>query len=202
MNAPTPRRVFRPADPDVQAYPLLTSLIVPRPIAWVSTIGADGVGNLAPHSFFTVASTAPPIVQFTSVGAKDTLRNVQATQEFVINLAPRKLTDQINATSAPFAPDQDEAAEVGVRMEPSDVVTVARVADAPASLECRLHSTIPVGDSTLVLGEVLAITVADDALTDGRPTMAGLAPMSRLGGSEWGLPPEVVRVERPSAPPA
>ncbi|WP_018157614.1 flavin reductase family protein [Demetria terragena] len=197
MNDIKPRRVFRPDSPNVKAYPLLTSLVVPRPIAWVSSLGADGVGNLAPHSFFTVASTSPPIVQFTSVGIKDSLRNIEATKEFVISIATEAMADSINASSAPLPPEQDEASVLNIEMEPSEVVTVPRVRHSPASLECRLHSTIPIGDSTLVLGEVVAITVEEDALDDEHPTMEALAPMSRLGRDEWGRPPEVVRHTRP-----
>src|SRR5690606_10349473 len=111
------RQVFLPATEGVNAYGLLTALVVPRPIAWVSTLSAEGVGNLAPHSFFTVASARPPIVQFTSVGVKDTLRNVRATGEFVVNLASLPMIDMINASSAPFDPTVDEAAKVGVAQE-------------------------------------------------------------------------------------
>src|SRR5690606_958538 len=191
------RQVFLPTTEGVNAYGLLTALVVPRPIAWVSTVSADGVGNLAPHSFFTVASAHPPIVQFTSVGTKDTLRNVLATGEFVINLASLPMLDQVNASSASYDPDVDEADAVGVAMEESERVSPRRVADAPASIECRLHSTLALGESTVVLGEVVAITVRDEALSDGHPKIEALAPLSRLGGDEWGLPPQVVAVERP-----
>lgn len=95
------RREIDPADhPPADVYRLLTAVVVPRPIAWVSTRSADGVDNLAPHSFFTVACAQPPIVQFTSVGVKDTLRNVRATREFVVHLASEPLIDQVNLTGA------------------------------------------------------------------------------------------------------
>ncbi len=191
------RTVIRPGDPGTNAYRLLTGLVVPRPIAWVSSEAADGTGNLAPHSFFTVASARPPVVQFTSVGEKDTLRNVRETREFVVNLASRPLLDQVNATSASFAPGVDEAEAVAVPMEPSEVVAVPRVEASPAALECRLHDLVPVGDSVVVLGEVVAFAVRPEVLEDGRPRMSRLQPLSRLGGSEWGLPPEVIRVRRP-----
>lgn len=195
------RRVFSADDPDVRMYPLLTALVVPRPIAWVSSVSADGVGNLAPHSFFTVACARPPIVQFTSVGDKDTLRNVRETREFVVNLASRPLLAQVNASSAPFDRAVDEASALDIAMEPSDRVSVARVAASPASIECRLHATLGLGDSTVVLGAVLAVTVRADALEDGRhPAIEHLQPLSRLGRNEWGLPPEVVRVDRPRRP--
>src|SRR6476469_5829071 len=90
------RTVFRSDDPDVNPYKLLTAVVVPRPIAWISTIDRDGVGNLAPHSFFNVACANPPIVSFTSVGGKDTLANVLATGVFVVNLATEPLLEQVN----------------------------------------------------------------------------------------------------------
>lgn len=189
--------VLRPGEPGVNAYALLTSIVVPRPIAWVSTVSAAGVGNLAPHSFFTVASAKPPVVQFTSVGAKDTLRNVRETGEFTISLASRALLDEVNASSATYDAKVDEAHELGIAMAASAVVAPPRVAGSPASIECRLHDTIDVGDSTIVLGSVVAVTVDPDVLVDGRPALDRLAPLSRLGGDEWGLPPEVVRVARP-----
>lgn len=192
------RTVFDVDDPGTDAYDLLTSIVVPRPIAWVTTVGADGVGNLAPHSFFTVACADPPMVCFTSVGRKDTLRNVLAGRHFVVNLVSRGLEDLANASSAPFAADVDEARTLGVALEPSEVVPVPRVADAAASLECEMHSVTTLGDSHLVIGRVRAITVRTDALEDGRPTMDALRPVSRLGRDEWGLPPEVVRMTRPT----
>lgn len=179
------------------AYGMLTSLVVPRPIAWVSSVSDAGVGNLAPHSFFTVVSTAPPMVSFTSVGVNDTLRNVRETAEFVVNLVTRDLREVVNATSASYDRRIDEADALGVAMEPSDLVAVPRVASSPASLECRLHSTIPLGNSVLVIGEVVAFSVCSEALTDGRPDIAKLQPVSRLGGDEWGLPPVVVHLQRP-----
>ena len=198
MTAPAAsRRVFVVGDPDVKPYPLLNSLVVPRPIAWISTLSEDGVGNLAPHSFFTVACARPPIVQFTSVGKKDTLRNVRATGEATISIASRPLLDQVNGSSAPFDADVDEAGWVGVTMEPSERVAPPRVAASPASLECTLHSTVELGDSTVVFLDVVAVTVEESALDGDHPTMAALQPMSRLGINEWGLPPEVIALDRP-----
>src|SRR3954466_2363400 len=86
-------------------YPWLTAVVVPRPIAWVSTVSPDGVVNLAPHSFFTAASAGPPGVSFSCVGTKDSLRNNRATGEFVVNVAPRSLAEQVNRTSTDFPPD-------------------------------------------------------------------------------------------------
>lgn len=196
----TPRRIFDIDDPDTSPYRLLTALVVPRPIAWVSTISADGVGNLAPHSFFTVACADPAIVQFTSIGRKDTLRNIEATGEFTVSLANRDLMERVNDSSAPYAADVDEATALGIAMEASEKVRPARVRDSPASIECRLHRVVDLDTSWLVLGRVCAITVADAALDGDHPRMAALRPVSRLGRDEWGLPPEVVSLDRPREP--
>ncbi|KRF00236.1 flavin reductase [Nocardioides sp. Soil777] len=192
------RTVFRSDDPEVNVYRLMTALVVPRPIAWVSSLSAAGVGNLAPHSFFTVSCARPPIVQFTSVGDKDTLANVLATGEFVVNVASRPLMDLVNDSSASFDPGVDEAEALGIETEPSELVRPRRVVASPASIECTLHSTVELGDSTIVLGDVVATTVRREVLVGGHPAMEHLQPVSRLGRDEWGLPPEVVSVRRPS----
>ncbi|CUR55389.1 conserved hypothetical protein [metagenome] len=194
------RTTFLADDPAVNPYRFLTALVVPRPIAWVSTRSPEGRGNLAPHSFFSVACARPPIVSFSSVGRKDTLRNVLATGEFVVNLANQPQLDRVNNSSAAFGPGIDEAEALGIPMGPSDQVAPLRVVDSPASLECTLHSTIELGDSVLVLGNVVAITVLDEVLVDGHPEFSRLAPLARLGRAEWGLPSEVVSVPRPAGP--
>ena len=194
------RTLFRPDDEHVNAYRLLTAVVVPRPIAWVTSLSAEGVVNLAPHSFYTVACARPPIVQFTSVGSKDTLRNVLDTGEFVVNLAHGPLIRAVNNSSAAFASDESEPAQLGITMEPSEAVRPPRVKDSPASIECVLHSTNELGDSTVVLGTVVLITVADDVLVDGHPDYHRLDPLARLGKDEWGMHAEVVSLERPRKP--
>ncbi|MFC7449201.1 flavin reductase family protein [Rhodococcus daqingensis] len=196
------RTLFDPTGtaPD-RMYQLLTSSVVPRPIAWVSTRAADGTPNLAPYSFFTVASTNPPVVQFTSVTRKDSLRNIEATGEFVVNLAPAALVDQVNASSAGFDAGVSEFDAVGVTAEPGERVSVPRVAESPIAIECGLHRVIEVGDSFVVMGSVRAISVRTEALAeDGLPDFGAIAPMSRLGRIQWGLPPEVVQLPRPGRP--
>ncbi|GAA2253458.1 flavin reductase [Streptomyces ruber] len=173
-------------------YRLLTAVIVPRPIAWVSTLTGDGrTANLAPHSFFTVASTDPPIVQFTSVGRKDSLRNVEETGEFVVNFTPEPLFEQINATATDFPGDEGEFEAVGIEREPSLRVRPPRVAASPVALECTLHATLGLGNSTVVFGRVVHAVVSDDVLVDGRPDIGLLRPLARLGGNEWGTVGEV-----------
>ncbi len=194
------RTTFRPGDEHVNVYKLMTAIVVPRPIAWVTTLSTDGVVNLAPHSFYTVACARPPIVQFTSVGRKDTLRNALDTGEFVVNLAYGPLLEAVNNSSAAFAADQSEPAQLGITMAPSEVVKPPRVADSPAAIECRLHSTHELGDSTIGLGDVVAISVADDVLVDGHPEFHRLDPLARLGKDEWGVHTQVRSLTRPRTP--
>lgn len=178
-------------------YALLTASIVPRPIAWVSTRSADGVDNLAPHSFFTVASADPPLVQFTSVGRKDSLTNAEATREFVVHLTPLGLIDEVNGSGTNFPPEIDEFDAGGLAREPSTVVAPMRVAGSPVAIECELHSTIDYGASTVVVGRVVHIAIDKAVMAeDGLPDVQALAPVARLGRNEWSLLGEVRRIDR------
>ena len=121
---------------------------MPRPIAWVSTRSAEGVNNLAPHSFFTVAFVDLPILMFTSVGKKDSLRNVSETREFVVCLANEPMFEKINATATDFPSEISEFSEVGLTAEPSATVAPPRVVESPVALECVLHASVELGNST------------------------------------------------------
>lgn len=196
------KRDFATADLAPPApYQLLTSTIVPRPIGWVSTRSAAGVDNLAPHSFFTVASVVPPIVSFTSVGAKDTLRNVRETGEFVVCLASEPLTEQVNETARPIPSDASEFDRAGLTREPSVHVAPPRVAESPVAIECRLHQIIEVGNCFMVLGEVVGFAVDEDVLAPGAPhaEYEALRPMAKLGRDEWSSPGLVSTHPRPMA---
>ncbi|MEU6697182.1 flavin reductase family protein [Pseudonocardia sp. NPDC046786] len=182
-------------------YKLLTSVVVPRPIAWVSTRSADGVDNLAPHSFFTVSCVDPPMVQFTSVGKKDSLRNVSETREFVVCLAGEPMFERINATGTDFPAEISEFASVGLTAEPSTAVAPCRVAESPVALECVLHSAIELGNSTVVIGRVVNAAIDDDVFTtDERghslPDVRRLAPLARLGRNEWSRLGEIMEITR------
>lgn len=179
------RRDFDPAALGRKIYPLLTSVVVPRPIAWVSTRSAAGVDNLAPHSFFTVAGVDPGVVQFTSVGIKDSLRNVLATKEFVVSLCTEELIEQVNATGTDYPPQVSEFDAVGLTREPSRVVAPYRVAQSPVAIECRLAGTQVFGECTVVFGEVVHLAVAEAVLRNDRPAIDLLRPVARLGANEW-----------------
>lgn len=181
-----PRQEFDPVQLGPAVYALLNSIVVPRPIAWVGTRSADGVDNLAPHSFFTISSVQPPVVQFTSVGPKDSLRNCLATGEFTISLCTEELLERVNKTATDYPPHLSEFDLVGVTREPSKLVRPPRVAESPAAIECRLLDTKDFGGgSTVVFGEVVWIVVDDDVLRDGRPAIDLLRPVARLGGQDW-----------------
>ena len=179
------RRDFDPAVLGRAVYPLLTSVVVPRPIAWVSTRSAEGVDNLAPHSFFTVSGVEPPVVQFTSVGPKDSLRNALATREFVVCMSTEPLLEQVNMSGTDYPPDMSEFDAAGVTREPSARVRPFRVAESPVAIECVLAGTKDFGNCTVVFGEVVYVAVDENVLRDDRPAIDLLRPVARLGAAEW-----------------
>lgn len=209
MSETTPRdparTEFSAADlGDAETALLLKSVLIPRPIAWVGTVADDGAANLAPHSFFTMVSGAPPIVMFSSTGRKDTLRNVEATGQFTVSLVDRALAEACNTTSAPVGPEVDEFVLAGLEKEASAVVAPPRVAASPAVLECTLERVVPVGDGHCVFGRVVHVAVREDTLvTDARgrtlPDPARLDPVARLGRDEWGTLGDVFAQGRPRA---
>lgn len=185
-----------------RVYSVLNCLVAPRPIAWVSTVGPDGVVNLAPHSYFTVASAVPPVVQFTSIGRKDSLRNIEATGEFVVNVVSWALREAANLTSIDAPPDVDELGYADLLAEPSRCVRPPRVAQSPAAMECRLIEVRSFGDSPLsghvVFGEVVHVAVAAAAMADdGLPDLAVLDNATRADRSHWARMGDLVTIERP-----
>jgi flavin reductase (DIM6/NTAB) family NADH-FMN oxidoreductase RutF len=192
-----PRRDYDPADLGPDLYPLLNSVVVPRPIAWVTTRSEAGVDNLAPHSFFTIASVQPPVVQFTSVGAKDSLRNAVATGEFVVSLCPEELVEQVNLTGTDYPAEVSEYDAIGLTREPSARVVPPRVAESPVAIECRVVGTHDFGGgSTVVFGEVVWVAVDERVLRDGRPEITLLKPLARLGANEWSTIGEITSRRR------
>lgn len=183
-------------------YRVLSSVVVPRPIAWVSTTGEDGVDNLAPYSFFTVAAIDPPTVLFAPVdganGLKDTPQNIEDTGEFVINLVTDGLTEAMNATSATLEPGESEFDHAGIERAPSTVVTPPRVAASKAAFECTLEDLIDVGRSTLVLGRVRYVHLEESATTDGKIDIEHVDAIGRLAGSWYTKTDDRFALERPS----
>jgi flavin reductase (DIM6/NTAB) family NADH-FMN oxidoreductase RutF len=166
-----------------EPYFLITSLVVPRPIAWVSSVSADGVLNVAPHSYFNAISSNPWILHFTSTGEKDTLRNVRATGEFVVNVVTRELVEEMNFTSADFPPGESEFEWAGLEPAPSVRVTPPRVARARVAFECRVNEIVSKGNGHMVFGDVLLAHVDETLFVEGRVDPHLLRPVGRLGGA-------------------
>ncbi|MEU6988677.1 flavin reductase family protein [Streptomyces sp. NPDC046324] len=150
-------------------FKLLTASVVPRPIAWTSTLSRAGVPNLAPFSFYTVVSTTPPMVALTlesssTGGLKDTQRNIEETGEFVINVVSSDLAEQMSHTAVESAADVDEFQLAGVDPAPSLHLKAPRVAEARISMECVLHSVLRPGSDSVLIGEIQTFHVAEDLM--------------------------------------
>jgi flavin reductase (DIM6/NTAB) family NADH-FMN oxidoreductase RutF len=187
----------------------LKALVAPRPIGWIASLSPAGIVNLAPFSFFNVMSEDPIMVCFGPGGrkadrpVKDTRANVEATGEFVVNLATWDLREQMNATSAKLPAEVDEMALAGLTPAPSVMVKPPRVAESPAHLECRYWKTVelPTDDpdqpNAAIFGEVIGIHIRDDLIVDGRVDTARAKPIARLGYSEYAVVEKVFRMRRP-----
>lgn len=206
-EADAPGRVI---DPDSlskrERYQLTISLVVPRPIGWISSRSADGLTNLAPFSFFNAFSATPLLVGASigrrRTGPKDTLTNIRATGEFGVNLVDDAHLDAMVRTSGDWPADTSEFEVAGLRPRPAARIDVPLVADAVASLECRLFREVELGDSTnvLVIGEVVAIHLGERVRLDPETChvdVHSIRPVGRLGRDEYTLLGEVRRVPRP-----
>ncbi len=180
-------------------YRVLSSVVIPRPIAWVSTTGSDGVDNLAPYSFSTVASVSPPILLFAPVDdQKDSPQNVEETGEFVFNLVTEDVVEPMNETAATLPAEESEFDHVDLERAASTTVEPPRVAEAKAAFECTLHETIDVGGSVLVLGEVQYVHLDPDLLgEDEKIDVANVDAVGRLAGSMYATTQDRFGLERP-----
>ena len=181
-----------------QVYFLMTGLVVPRPIAWVSTLSQEGVRNLAPHSYFNVMSHDPPHVVVGSSGRKDTLANIEATGELVVNVTTEHVLEAMNASALDAPAEVDEFGHVGVTPTPSRTVAPPRVAEALAHLEARLVQVVPAGNGHIVVAEVTWIHISRDVWAEGRVDPALLRPVLRLAGTQYGTIGELFKLPRPS----
>lgn len=197
--APDEHLEVAPADWDPrQVYFLMTGLVVPRPIAWVSTLSAEGVANVAPHSYFNTVGHDPPHVVIGSSGRKDTLRNVEATGELVVNITTEHVLEAMNATSVDAPHGVDEFELVDVTKAPSEVVAPPRVAEAVAHLEARVAQVVPAGASSVILAEVVHVHVDPRVWRDGRVDPELLRPLLRFAGTTYGTVGEVFKLPRPA----
>jgi len=195
----------RTAAPEA-VYKLLIGCVVPRPIAWVSTVDDRGVNNLAPFSFFMGVCNDPPTIAFSSgpraAGRKDTVRNAEHTGDFVVNVVDDPLAERMNLTSADYPPEVDEFAVTGLTARPGARVRAPRLAEAPISLECRVAQVVTVGRGphSLVLGEIVYFHVRDELYdgATGRVNMHRLKPVGRLAGHLYAHVHDIFEMKRPA----
>ena len=188
---------------------VLTGVVVPRPIALVSSVSPDGIVNLAPFSFFNAVAYDPPtIVMGISRSAgwkdKDTLANIEATREFVINVVVDDIAAAMNSTAAEYPADVDEFAVSGLTPIPSDQVSPPRVAESPVNMECRLNQVIQLGDASahaLVIGEIALLHIRDDIITGHRVDHHRLNPVGRLAGNMYCHTDNTYSLTRPAYEP-
>lgn len=183
--------ILDPLELDTQSvYKLLVGAVVPRPIAWVSTRSRDGILNLAPYSFFTVASREPPMLAI-SIGPrtggegypKDTLANMRDSQEFVINMVSMALANAMHETSINHSPEIDEFVRAGVTPASCEFVDTPRVAEARISMECTVEHMLKLGSDFLVIGRMHRYHVEDALLSNGRIDLKALDPLARMAGN-------------------
>ena len=193
-------------DPDERdsLYRILAGAVIPRPIAWVSSLSPEGIENLAPYSFFNVVSTSPPVVMFAPAdrpdrpdGLSDSARNARETGEFVVNVVTEPLAEAMNATSATLSPTESEFDHAGLERAPAERVAPPRVAAAEVAFECELYEFVEVGSNAMVLGEVVSVYLAESVTTDGKLDVRKVDAVGRLAGSYYCRTGDRFRMERP-----
>ena len=193
---------------------ILTGVVVPRPIAFVSTISIDGVVNLAPYSFFNAVAYNPPTVVFSSSRKaagwqdkrKDTLTNIEETGEFVVNVVVDDIAAAMNATAAEYPSDVSEFVIAGLTEAPSEVVKAPRVLESPVNMECRLSQIVNIGEQPhqhgLIIGEIVRMHLREDVLYEGpngyRVNHQALQPTGRLSGNAYCRTDDVYELIRPN----
>jgi flavin reductase (DIM6/NTAB) family NADH-FMN oxidoreductase RutF len=185
-------------------YSPFKALLAPRPIGWISSLGADGSRNLAPYSFFNCVSETPPMVMFSSYGRKDSLANIEQTGEFTCSLATWDLREQMNMSSAPVARGVDEFALAGLTPAPSRLVKPPRVAQSPAAFECKVWKLLelPKGRGegyTVVFGSVVSVYLDEAFVHDGLVDTGAMRPIARMGYMQYSVvtPETVFAINRP-----
>lgn len=189
---------------------VFTGVIVPRPIAFVSSISAEGLVNLAPFSFFNAVSYSPPTIVFSAARhagwkEKDTLANIEATGEFVVNIVSEEIAEAMNSTAAEYPADVDEFEIAGLTALPSDTIKSPRVAESPVSMECRLNQVVEIGDGDnshgLVIATVVLLHIRDDIINGHRIDQQKLKPVGRLAGNMYCTTLDTYEMLRPSYTP-
>lgn len=200
---------YKPGDPLPLPRDPFKSLVVPRPIGWISTISREGVVNLAPYSFYNAVGDNPPMVMFCCTGPhkegphKDSRVNAEETGEFVVNLASYDLREAMNQSSAHVERDVDEMTLSGLEALPSELVRAPRVKGAAAHLECRYLQSVelptwsPDSPNTIVIGQVVGVHIRDDVIVDGRVDIGRIRPIARMGYMDYAVVDEVFSMRRP-----
>ncbi|MCT8329843.1 flavin reductase family protein [Albidovulum sediminis] len=189
---------YRPEDGHGLPHNPFNAIITPRPIGWISTRGSAG-DNLAPYSFFNGVAYTPPQVVFSSTEAKDSLRNVQETGVFAVNIVEFAMREKMNLTSGSYPPGTDEFTLAGIGKAECETIDCPRVAGAPATLECRVVQIVQLlGKANfLTIGEVTGIHLRDDCVVDGRFDITRFQPLGRLGYRDYAVVTEVFEMIRP-----
>ncbi len=197
---------YRPADGHGLPHNPFNAVVTPRPIGWISTRGADGSENLAPYSFFNAVAYVPPQVMFSSTSAKedrgdtkDSVANIRDTGVFCANIVEYEARDAMNRTSGSWPKETDEFTDAGIARTDCTEIACSRVADAPASLECRLTQIVKLEGTAnfAVFGEVVGVHLRDDCLVDGLFDVTKFSPLTRLGYRDYSVVREVFSLNRP-----
>lgn len=197
---------YRPEDGHGLPHNPFNAIVTPRPIGWISTRGADGQDNLAPYSFFNAVAYVPPQVMFASTSAKDdrgdtkdSVGNIRETGVFCVNIVASAQRDVMNTSSGPWPRAVDEFDKAGIAREDCETIACSRVAESPASLECRLTEIVTLKGTSnfLVLGEVTGVHIRDEFLVDGMLDITRYQPLTRLGYRDYSTITEVFSLKRP-----
>lgn len=197
---------YRPEDGHGLKHNPFNAIVTPRPIGWMSTRGADGSENLAPYSFFNAVAYVPPQVMFASTsskedrdGTKDSMSNIRETGEFCVNIVEYAAREVMNISSGPWDKDVDEFVKAGIEKAPCERIACSRVANAPASLECKLVEIVTLkGEANLMaIGEVVGVHLRDDCVVDGIFDVLKYQPLTRLGYRDYSRITELFSLQRP-----
>ncbi len=197
---------YRPEDGHGLPHNPFNAIVTPRPIGWISSRDSDGINNLAPYSFFNATAYVPPQVMFTSTtgkadqgDTKDSVSNIRATGVFCVNIVEYAMRDAMNASSATLPKEVDEFDHAGIAVAECDTIECPRVANAPASLECKLSQIVKLEGhgNYMVLGEVIGVHMRDDCIVDGRFDVTTYQPLSRLGYRDYLRVTELFELVRP-----
>ncbi|QGX97505.1 flavin reductase family protein [Roseovarius faecimaris] len=197
---------YRPEDGHGLPHNPFNAIVTPRPIGWISTRGANGHDNLAPYSFFNAVAYVPPQVMFASTGSKpdrdgtkDSVAQIRETGVFCVNIVSEALKDAMNRTSGPWEAGLDEFADAELEKAPCETIDCARVAEAPAALECKLTQivTLPGAANVVVFGEVTGVHMRDEYIVGGKFDVLRVRPLTRLGYMDYSVIRESFSMKRP-----